>query len=60
MTLGKAHKAPFTIMELIAVITITAILLTVALRVMKTDTTKANAVNLASALNSLKLMRFQN
>lgn len=44
-------KSFFTMMELIAVISITAILLTITMRIMKTDSTKANAQIIGSALN---------
>ena len=46
----KARTSYFTIMELVAVITITAILLTVTLRVMRTDSVKSNSISFASAI----------
>lgn len=44
-------KSFFTLMELIAVISITAILLTITMNIMKTDSTKANAQVIGSALS---------
>ena len=44
-------KSFFTLMELIAVISITAILLTITMRIMKTDATKANAQVIGSSLS---------
>ena len=43
-------KSFFTMVELIAVISITAILLTITIKIMKTDSTKANAQIIGSAL----------
>ncbi|MCM8537438.1 MAG: type II secretion system GspH family protein [Lentisphaeraceae bacterium] len=44
-------RRSFTMVELLAVITITAILLTITLRVVKVDSVKANITLLGSALN---------
>ena len=45
------RKSFFTMVELIAVISITAILLTITIKIMKTDSTKANAQVIGSALS---------
>lgn len=51
---AKCRKTPtksfFTMVELIAVITITSILLTITINIMKTDSTKANAQVIGGAL----------
>lgn len=47
----KITAKRFTLVELLAVITITTILLGITLRVMKTDSTKANVSTLGSALS---------
>ena len=44
------RKSLFTMVELIAVISITGILLTITINIMKTDSTKANAQIIGSAL----------
>lgn len=44
------RKSYFTIVELIAVISITAILLTITVNIMKTDSTKANAQVIGGAI----------
>ena len=45
------RKSFFTMVELIAVISITAILLTITIKIMKTDSTKANAQTIGGALS---------
>lgn len=49
-------KSFFTMAELIAVVAITAILLTITIKVMKTDATKANSQVIGSALSYAKAL----
>lgn len=50
------RKSFFTMAELIAVVAITAILLTITIKVMKTDATKANSQVIGSALSYAKAL----
>jgi Tfp pilus assembly protein FimT len=50
-TTPRNTKSYFTLMELLAVITITSILLTIAMRAMKVDSTKASASTLGGVLS---------
>ena len=56
LTLKRRKKSAkrFTMVELLAVITITTILLGITIRIMKTDSTKTNASVLAGVLNYAK------